>query len=439
MNDSTLRPFRIDVPQANLDDLQERLARVRWPDELPAAGWDYGVPLDYLEELVEHWRTGFDWRGVEARLNEHDQFTTTIDGQNVYFIHARSAEPDALALIATHGWPLSVIDSPTSSVRSPILAPTAAIPPTPSTWSSRRCPGPGSRALRPTRDGMARVARAWVELMARLGYERYGAHGNDSGSMISPEIGRHDPEHVVGVHVTQLFSFPSGDPAEFADLGEEDAAALKFLEEFTARGGLAYNAYQSAQPQTLAYALQDSPVGWLAWVTQLFQHAGDRDYILTCASMYWLTGTIGSSMRYYHAHARAQKPTEPTTAPTGAAMSPRTSSRSARSPIATTPTSSTGVTTTAAATSRRATPPTSWSATSGSSSGHYGEATETVSVTGYTTRKPATSAILAVGLQDGLRSASAPPAASLTPFRTTGRSASGTRELDGQAFWSPPA
>jgi hypothetical protein len=440
MNDSTLRPFRIDVPQANLDDLQERLARVRWPDELPAAGWDYGVPLDYLEELVEHWRTGFDWRGVEARLNEHDQFTTTIDGQNVYFIHARSAEPDALALIATHGWPLSVIDY--ADLIGPLTDPRAHGGDPADAFHLVVPAMPGAGFSGPTTDAgwdMARVARAWVELMARLGYERYGAHGNDSGSMISPEIGRHDPEHVVGVHVTQLFSFPSGDPAEFADLGEEDAAALKFLEEFTARGGLAYNAYQSAQPQTLAYALQDSPVGWLAWVTQLFQHAGDRDYILTCASMYWLTGTIGSSMRYYHAHARAQKPTEPTTAPTGVAMSPRTSSRSARSPIATTPTSSTGVTTTAAATSRRATPPTSWSATSGSSSGHYGEATETVSVTGYTTRKPATSAILAVGLQDGLRSASAPPAASLTPFRTTGRSASGTRELDGQAFWSPPA
>ena len=215
---------------------------------------------------------------------------------------------------------------------------------------------------------MARVARAWAELMARLGYERYGAHGNDSGSMISPELGRHDPERVVGVHVTQLFSFPSGDPAEFADLSDEDAAALQFLEDFTASGGLAYNAYQSAQPQTLAYALQDSPAGWLAWVTQLFQHWVDRDYILSNAAIYWLTGTIGSSMRYYHAEApRPGRPSRRRRRPAWRS-SPRTSSRSAGSPIATTPTSSTGAATTAAATSRRTTRRRSWSATSGSSS-----------------------------------------------------------------------
>ena len=158
--------------------------------------------------------------------------------------------------------------------------------------------------------------------MAKLGYERYGAHGNDAGSLISPEVGRHDPDHVVGVHVTQLFSFPSGDPAEFENLSPEDGAALAFLQDFNARGGLAYNAYQSAQPQTLAYALQDSPAGWLAWVTQLFTEEVDRDYILTNASLYWLTGTIGSSIRRYYAdaHPTEPPPTEPTTAPTGVAV-----------------------------------------------------------------------------------------------------------------------
>ena len=136
--------------------------------------------------------------------------------------------------------------------------------------------------------------------MQQLGYERYGAHGNDIGSQVSPEVGRHDPEHVVGVHVTQLFSFPSGDPSEFADLSQEDQAALAFLEQFTSGGGLAYNQYQSAQPQTLAYALQDSPVGWLAWVTQLFRDAVDADFMITNAAAYWLTGTVGSSIRRYY-------------------------------------------------------------------------------------------------------------------------------------------
>jgi hypothetical protein len=157
--------------------------------------------------------------------------------------------------------------------------------------------------------------------MAGLGYARYGAHGNDAGSLISPEVGRHDPERVAGVHVTQLFSFPSGDPAEFAGMTAEDMAALQFLEQFTAGGGLAYNAYQSAQPQTLAYALQDSPAGWLAWVTQLFQSwLAPRD-ILTHASAYWLTNTIGSSIRRYYEESHAgASPTEPTTTPTGVAI-----------------------------------------------------------------------------------------------------------------------
>jgi epoxide hydrolase len=317
-----IRPFRVDVPQADLDDLQSRLARVRWPDELPDVDWSHGVPLGYVRELVDHWRTGYDWREHEARLNAHPQFTTTIDGQRVHFLHVRSPEPDALPLICTHGWPMSVFEyvdliGPLSDPRAHGGDPSDAfhlvIPSLPGVAFS----GPT------TEHGWdsGRVARAWVELMARLGYERYGAHGNDAGSQVSPEVGRHDPDRIVGVHVTQLFSFPSGDPAEFADMTEEDMAAMRFLEEFTAGGGLAYNAYQSAQPQTLAYALQDSPAGWLAWVTQLFQRAVDPDYIITNAAAYWLTNTIGSSIRRYHADAHAEDaPTGPTAAPTGVAI-----------------------------------------------------------------------------------------------------------------------
>jgi hypothetical protein len=317
-----VRPFRVEIPQADLDDLQARLGRVRWPDELPGVEWSYGVPLDYVRELVDHWRSGFDWRAQEARLNAHPQFTTTIDGQRVHFLHVRSPEPDALPLVCTHGWPMSVFEyldliGPLSDPRAhggdPADAFHLVIPSVPGVAFS----GPTTEPGWDTR----RVARAWIELMARLGYERYGAHGNDSGSQISPEIGRYDRERVVGVHVTQVFSFPSGDPAGFADMTEEDMAAMKFLEEFTAGGGLAYNAYQSAQPQTLAYALQDSPAGWLAWVTQLFQRWVDRDYILANASAYWLTNTIGSSIRRYYTDAHAEPgPTEPTTAPTGVAI-----------------------------------------------------------------------------------------------------------------------
>jgi pimeloyl-ACP methyl ester carboxylesterase len=319
---SELRPFRAELPQADLDDLQARLAEVRWPDELPGNVGRYGVPLDYVRELVVHWRTAFDWREQETRLNAQPQFATTIDGQSVHFIHIRSPEPDALALICTHGWPMSVFEyldliGPLSDPRAYDGAPADAfhlvIPSLPGVAFSGPTTDPGWDTRR--------IARAWVDLMGRLGYERYGAHGNDAGSLISPEVGRHDQGRVVGVHVTQLFSFPSGDPAEFADMTEEDMAALEFLERFTAGGGLAYNAYQSAQPQTLAYALQGSPVGWLAWVTQLFQRWLEPDDILTHASAYWLTNTIGSSIRRYYEDTHGdQQPTEPTTTPTGVAI-----------------------------------------------------------------------------------------------------------------------
>jgi epoxide hydrolase len=321
LTETELRPFQVEIPETDLDDLHERLSRVRWPDEPRDAEWSHGVPLAYVRELVDQWRTGYDWRAHEARLNAHPQFTTTIDGQQVHFLHVKSPEPDALPLICTHGWPMSVFEyvdliGPLSDPRAhggdPGDAFHLVIPSIPGVAFSGPTAEPGWDTQR--------VARAWVELMGRLGYERYGAHGNDAGSLISPEVGRQDPERIVGVHVTQLFSFPSGDPAEFADMSEEDMAAMKFLEEFTAGGGLAYNAYQSAQPQTLAYALQDSPAGWLAWVTQLFQETVDRDYIITNAAAYWLTNTIGSSIRRYYADAQAQPPTEPTTAPTGVAI-----------------------------------------------------------------------------------------------------------------------
>ena len=320
--DPDTRPFRVEIPQSDLDDLRARLERVRWPDELVSAEWSYGVPLDYVRELVERWLSSFDWREHEARLNAQPQFTTVIDNQQVHFLHVRSPEPDALPLICTHGWPMSVFEyldlvGPLSDPRAhggdPADAFHLVIPSVPGVAFS----GPTTEPGWDTR----RVARAWVELMARLGYERYGAHGNDGGSQISPEVGRYDSERVVGVHVTQLFSFPSGDPAEFVDMSDEDMAAMAFLERFTEGGGLAYNAYQSAQPQTLAYALQDSPAGWVAWVTQLFQRSVEPDYIIVNAATYWLTNTIGSSIRRYHAEAHGEeRPTEPSTTPTGVAI-----------------------------------------------------------------------------------------------------------------------
>lgn len=317
-----LQSFKVDVPQADLDDLRDRLVRTKWPDELDDAGWTYGVPLDYVKDLVSYWIDEFDWRTQEALVNSHPQYVASIDDETVHFIHVPSPEPDALPLIVTHGWPMSVFEY--TDLVGPLTNPRDHGGQREDAFHLVIPSIPGIAFSGPTRTpgwDTDRTARAWATLMERLGYHRYGAHGNDAGSLISPEVGRHDPDHVVGVHVTQLFSFPSGDPSEFVDLSDEDAAAVQFLEGFTQSGGLAYNAYQSAQPQTLTYAMQDSPAGWLAWVAQLFHDYVAREYIITNAAAYWLTGTIGSSVRRYHADAHAQhEERPPTTVPTGVAI-----------------------------------------------------------------------------------------------------------------------
>ncbi|MGX9900134.1 epoxide hydrolase family protein [Arthrobacter sp. SA17] len=223
-DNKNIHPFKVNVPQAQLDDLYARLDRTLWADELPGSGTDYGVPVARVQHLLAHWRKTFDWRGFEARLNSYPQFTTEIDGQNVHFLHVRSGKPDAIGLILTHGWPGSIVEY--LDVIEPLVAAGYDVV-VPST--------PGFGFSGPTKErgwDQYRVARAWVELMARLGYRRYGAVGNDGGSIISPEVGRLDPAHVIGVHVTQLFSFPTGDPTEFADLTPEEEAAIEHLNWF---------------------------------------------------------------------------------------------------------------------------------------------------------------------------------------------------------------
>lgn len=317
--DTAIRPFRIAIPQADLDDLQDRLARTRWPDELPGVGWGYGVSLDYVKELAAYWRTGYDWRAWEAKLNQFPQFTTTIDGQNIHFLHVRSPEPDAMPLILTHGWPGSIVEY--LDVIGPLTDPRAhgGDPATAFHLVIPSLPGFGfSGPTHETGWNRYRTARAWAMLMSRLGYAHYGAVGNDMGSFVSPELGRIDAAHVVGVHVTQLYSLPSGDPAELADLTPEEQRELGMLQWFT-ENMMAYNKLQSTQPQTLAFALLDSPVGQLAWSGQLFGDTMDRDFILTNVAIYWLTGTAASSARFYYEDAHADHPTEPTTTPTGVA------------------------------------------------------------------------------------------------------------------------
>jgi epoxide hydrolase len=314
-----IRPFRIETDEGDLDDLNDRLARTRWPDELTGVGWDYGVPLAYVRGLADYWRGDYDWRIWEAKFNELPQFTTEIDGQSIHFLHVRSPEPDAFPLILTHGWPGSVVEY--LEVIGPLSDPRAhgADPADAFHLVVPSIPGFGFSG--PTRDtgwNRYRTAAAWAELMRRLGYTRYGAVGNDAGSFVSPELGRLAPEHVAGVHVTQIFSFPSGDPAEFEGLSEKDMAALEHLQWFneTMSG---FNKLQSTQPQNVAFALADSPVGQLAWSGQLFGESVDADFILTNVTIYWLTRTAASSMRFYYEDAHAEHPTEPTTVPIGLA------------------------------------------------------------------------------------------------------------------------
>ncbi len=314
-DDVSTTPFRINVPQAALDDLHDRLARTRWPDELPGAGWDYGVPLDYLRELAEHWRTGYDWRVHEATLNAYPQFTTTIDGQNIHFLHVRSAEPGALPLVLTHGWPGSVAEF--LGIIGPLTDP-AAHGADPRDAFDLVIPAiPGFGFSGPTRERgwtTVRTARAWAELMRRLGYDRYGAQGGDFGALVSPELGRVDSDHVVGVHVNAATAgfIPWGevDPADLATFTDVEKARLERLRAFMSDGN-AYFQIQATRPQTLAYGLADSPAGQLAWIVDKFsawthtetglpEDAIDRDAMLTNVMLYWLTGTAGSAARLYY-------------------------------------------------------------------------------------------------------------------------------------------
>jgi microsomal epoxide hydrolase len=334
---SEIKPFRIYVPDADLDDLRDRLARTRWPEEQPDSGWAYGIPLAYVKELAEYWRTQYDWRKWEARLNELPQFTTTIDGANVHFIHVRSPEPDAMPLLVTHGWPGSIVEY--IELIGPLTDPRSHGGDQADAFHLALPSIPGYGFSGPTHEkgwSMRRVARAWAELMSRLGYERYGAHGGDWGAGISRDLGVIDAEHVAGVHLTMLTTPPPDDPAELADLTDVEQMRLNRLKMFRL-DGMGYFMLQATRPQTLSYGLTDSPVGQLAWIAEKFkgwtdsQHrpedAVDRDLMLTNITIYWLTKTAGSSARLYwetaHSGTGWGAPPEASTTPTGVAVFPQ--------------------------------------------------------------------------------------------------------------------
>src|SRR5262245_10204941 len=329
----TIRPFRIAVPDALLDDLDDRLARTRWPAALPTDAWTHGVPLAYVDSLVRYWRTEYDWRAQEARLNAVPQFVTTIDDQPIHFLHLRSPEPGALPLLLTHGWPGSVAEfldviGPLSDPRShggdPADAFDLVIP---------ALPGFGfSSPLRTIGWEASRTARAWAELMRRLGYERYGAQGGDLGALVSPELGHADPDHVVGVHVNaaSVGFIPWGevDKSELESLSERERARLGRARAFQTDGN-GYFQVQATRPDTIAYSLTDSPVGQLAWAVDRMaawvdgpiEEALSSDEILTNVMLYWVTETAGSAARFYYElmHAQPDWGRAPSRTPVGVA------------------------------------------------------------------------------------------------------------------------
>jgi len=335
MNQSAISTFRIDIPQADIVDLQERLTDTRWPSELEGVGWSRGVPVEYLQGLAGYWRDGFDWRAQEARINEFPQFLVEIDGQTIHFVHGKSGEPNATPLLLIHGWPGSFVEF--IDLIGPLTDPVAhggnaedafdvVIPSIPGFGFSMPLSGPGWSD--------PRVTQAFTELMARLGYDRYGVQGGDVGAFVAPLLAQIDPSHVVGVHVNALVTFPSGDPAELEGLTESEQERMARFQNFE-QDMSGYMSMQGTRPQTLAYGLSDSPVGQLAWIVEKFKEwtdpaaelpedAVDRDHLLTNISIYWFTNTAGSSANHYYEgfhDPSAFAPKERGTVPMGVAVS----------------------------------------------------------------------------------------------------------------------
>jgi pimeloyl-ACP methyl ester carboxylesterase len=299
---ATIRPFKVHVPDQVLIDLRRRLADTKWPDQIPGTTWEYGADINKVRELADYWQNKYDWRVQEAKINRFDQFTTEIDGQQIYFIHQRSPRPDAIPLMLIHGWPgsivefLALIDPLTRPKKNNTPAFDVIIP---------SLPGFGFSGPTTSRGwGPRRMAKALVVLMDRLGYSRYGIQGGDWGSAVAQDMAYEAPTHVIGLHLNLIYVAPPN-PEAIAQMSDSERRRFSYFD----REESSFFSLQSYEPQTLAYALTDSPVGWLAWMIGKFQlltdnngdflTAVDRDTFLTDVTLYWATGTVGSAMRIY--------------------------------------------------------------------------------------------------------------------------------------------
>jgi epoxide hydrolase len=304
-------PFTIHVPDAVLVDLKERLARARLPEELDGSGWTYGTNLAYLKQLIAYWRSGFDWRAQERHLNQFEQFKTNIDGIAIHFIHRRSKEPSAFPLILTHGWPGSFAEFP--KVIGPLTDPVR--------HGGRRedafdvvvpsIPGYGfSDKPRQAGYGTERTAALFVKLMARLGYLRYGAQGGDLGSGISTQMALIDASHVAGLHLNLCSGAPPDPSNPSAGVPAEELDKMREREAYWTEEEKGYGHIQGTKPQTIGYALNDSPVGLAAWIVEKFRTWCDcdgnpetrftKDELLTNITIYWVTQTPTSAARIYY-------------------------------------------------------------------------------------------------------------------------------------------
>ncbi len=332
-----VQPFRIAIPEADLDDLRARLARTRLPEKETPDDWSQGIPLSYVRELVAYWKNGYDWRICEARLNALAQFTTRIDGLGIHFLHIRSPHANAQPLVLTHGWPGSIIEF--MKVIGPLTDPVAhggdardafhLVCPT--------LPGFGF-SDKPTQPGWSieHIADAWAHLMARLGYNRYFAQGGDWGALVTAAIGMQDTAHCAAIHMNMPIAPP--DPANMDNLTEREQSALAGMKHYQDWDS-GYSKQQSTRPQTLGYGLADSPAGQMAWIIEKFWSWTDcdghpenvltRDELLDNVMMYWLTNSGASSGRIYW-ESFGKTNTNPISIPVGCSIFPREIFRTSR-------------------------------------------------------------------------------------------------------------
>ena len=331
-----IRPFRINVSDADLDDLRHRLRATRWPEKEVVEDWTQGVPLAYTQSLCAYWADSFDWRPWEAKLNAWPQFLTEIDGVDIHSLHVKSPHENAMPLVLTHGWPGSVLEF--HKVIDALVNPTAhggkaedafhvVAPSLPGyAWSGKPA-APGW--------GVEKIADAWAALMARLGYSRYVAQGGDWGSAVTGCIGAQDPDHCAGIHLNMLMTRPTTPPDEMTEAEQTAAKKLKYYNDWDS----GYSKQQSTRPQTLGYALADSPSGQCAWIVEKFwawmdcdghpENVLSRDELLANVSIYWLTNSATSSARLYWQSFRRAKQA-PVTVPMGYTIFPHDISYSSR-------------------------------------------------------------------------------------------------------------